>query len=121
MGEGEFEADDSDIVEGFAIAPELLVALEPGGIVEPTGGLRHFGVRAAVLPNGVLARNHRFHALAVRSLPSRATEAAPVRKRAALSDPQGHPTSFAREGQHPKVSATRKEVRCAANAAITAA
>ena len=42
------------------------------------------------------------------SLPSRATEAPPVRKRAALSDLLGYRTSFAREGQHPKVSATRK-------------
>jgi hypothetical protein len=41
------------------------------------------------------------------SLPSRATEAPPVRKRAALSDLLGYRTSFAREGQHPKVSATR--------------
>jgi hypothetical protein len=42
------------------------------------------------------------------SLPSRATEAPPVRKRAALSDLLGYRTSFAREGQHPKVSATRR-------------
>jgi len=41
------------------------------------------------------------------SLPSRATEAPPVRKRAALPDLLGYRTSFAREGQHPKVSATR--------------
>ena len=42
------------------------------------------------------------------SLPSRATEAPPVRKRAALSDLLCYRTSFAREGQHPKVSATRR-------------
>ena len=42
------------------------------------------------------------------SLPSRATEAPPVRKLAALSDLLGYRTSFAREGQHPKVSATRR-------------
>jgi len=41
------------------------------------------------------------------SLPSRATDAPPVRKRAALSDLLGYRTSSAREGQHPKVSATR--------------
>jgi hypothetical protein len=54
------------------------------------------------------------------SLPSRATEAPPVRKRAALPDLLGYRTSFAREGQHPKVSATRKTVRCAADAANAA-
>ena len=42
------------------------------------------------------------------SLPSRAAEAPPVRKRAALPDLLGYRTSFAREGQHPKVSATRR-------------
>ena len=53
------------------------------------------------------------------SLPSRATEAPPVRKRAALSDPQGYRTLLAREGQHPKVSANAEMVRCAADAAIS--
>jgi hypothetical protein len=43
------------------------------------------------------------------SLPSRATEAPPIRKRAALSDLLGFRTSLAREGQHPKVSATRQQ------------